>query len=231
MTIGVPNDGAQSSPANELQRHKEFCRFRGFQSSSRTSRMYPRPPEDFVGHPVSDPGKRFLHQENGLQRGSAPALEKTRKARAIKLRIEYFRRPVAPPTRFTRAGFEIHTPKHPGSTKNQRPLFLAQNKVIVPSRRERSRFDQQFAGHAKMQTQPSGATEGECELLAAPKPVPQSGAFQLRESRRVAIAKNARRRVRLDRKNKPTVSGSPSTAHVFHFGQFRHVFFGGMRRE
>ncbi len=122
-------------------------------------------PENFVGHPVADSGKLFLHEQDGLDRSPASAFQKRRYGFDLELRGKDGRRNGGPPRGSVRTDGKLHPAEHPRIIEDQRAFLLPEHQVIVFAGLETRRFDAQLAAHAEVKSEPGVATEMEKHLL------------------------------------------------------------------
>lgn len=112
-------------------------------------------PEDFVSHPVADAWKGFLHQQRSFHWDFATAREKILDQRTLEPGFVRLGGKIAPPSWRLFANVKLNASELARIVEHEGTLFLKKNEVIVFGWREVSGFDEKFAGHAEMHTQPA----------------------------------------------------------------------------
>jgi len=107
--------------------------------------------------------------------------------------------------------------------KNQCPVLLMKNEVVVLTRLELRFFDAQFAGHAQMQAEPNVIREPKEHLLAMCFRIQKGRSWQLFAQRvRRNPAKNSASWMQGDGFDGGTEAGVPLRSVIFNFSQFGH---------
>ena len=88
-------------------------------------------PENFVGHPVADAGKAFLHKEHGLHRRAGAAFQKSLEVLFLEGGGEEIGRELGPPLGRVGAFVEEDAAEHARVLEDQRVPGLAQDEVVV----------------------------------------------------------------------------------------------------
>ena len=127
--------------------------------------MNRRPPENLIGHPVSNAGKPFLHQEHRLDGRATPAPEEFRDDRDRELPRENRRCDALPPARRLLSNMKVDAPEHAGVVEHERVLFGDDHEMIVLAGDVIRRGDGELAAHPEVNPEPGVATETKQHLL------------------------------------------------------------------
>jgi hypothetical protein len=188
----IARDMFQRTASNEPHHLPKPLQALALQISACRPRTDMRAPQDFVCHPISNPGKAALQKERRLNRQSTVVLKKAGHKPEIECFGSYSRRELRPPQRFRAAVMEENTSKLPGVGENQRASALPQNQMIVPTRFERQTLNAQMAGHSKMNPEIIVVREAEQHLFPVRFRTEQHGTWkQFLDLRRICPSKDS----------------------------------------
>ncbi len=226
QVAAAPGDRVEREPADLAALAVQGAHFGRTQRTGQTLGVDRRAPEDFVGHPVADAGKPFLHEQHGLDRRPGPAAQEGCDRLLRELVRDDGGRDFRPPRRRRLPHVEEHAAKHAGIVEDELPLLLHEDEVVVLGSGVVRRLDAQLAAHAEVDTEPRVAAEMKEHLLRGRFRVEQGGAGQLLlQGRRARAAKNLFPLVQAHGEHLGPMPGAPAFAEKFNFGEFGHACF------
>src|SRR5438477_2985578 len=196
-------------------------------SNSNTSRAFRMQKsctlQDFNDHPVADPGKSRLHQDDSFNWRLGVAIEKSIEKLAIEFSGHNLRHTIVPPCRCGFTVMKLHPAKLACIGEDERAFTLIQNKMIMLLRSKIGGRGLHFPAHAEMQAEPILVRKSEEHPLAARFRSQQmrSGEF-FGQGARVCSAKNSLTRMQRDFDHTMPDLGIPLPPKIFHLRQFRH---------
>jgi hypothetical protein len=179
-------------------------------------------PKNLVRHPIPDPWKLRLIEQEGFQWAGPVARQKSSQP----LRREPWGKNVRghglPPLRRFIAQIKANPAKHPRIAKDQTAFLLSQHQVIVAVRGEVSGRHPQFSSHTKMDAQPTGPGTLERQLFATSMGGVEATAVDPAEPFQVGASKHPGFTVNLHAANPVIEAGEPDAAVKLHFRQLGH---------
>ena len=226
---------AQRGPGNKTNRSPERFQFLRIQLITLATRRNSRLPENLVRHPVTNPGKTFLVEQDRLDWSAAVSPNEQSHERETKLRRMQLGADRAPPSRFLRPLLETDPSKLAGIAKDQRLALLTQDEVIVLSRDKAGRLDPKIPAHPKMNPEPVAILSAgphdfaivfckdEEQLFPFGGGTEQFSADKfVGDALRIGAPENPLLGVKLHRQDSLAEPRVPPFAGEFHLCQFRH---------
>ena len=129
-------------------------------------RRPPQPPENFIRHPVPNPRKEFLLQQQGLQRRPGPPPQRLSHTIDPEPPRQDPRRQFPPPARLALRFLPNEPPKHPRIPENQHHPLHDQLQMVMTATTPTRPRTLQAARHPQMNPQPAAARKTEQHLLS-----------------------------------------------------------------
>ncbi len=148
-------------------RHRPHLTMQGprIHLSSRNRRRQPQPPENLIRHPVPNPRKEFLLQQQCLQRRPRPPPQYLSHTIHPEPPRQYPRRQFPPPYRLSLRFLPNQPPKHPRIPENQHHPLHDQFQMIMPTTTPTRPRTLQPTRHPQMNPQPAPTRKAEQHLL------------------------------------------------------------------
>ena len=186
-------------------------------------------PEDFVGHPVSDPGESVLIEKEALEGFAGMAFKNFRKAGPVEGGFVRLGREVGPPGGGGRALVKADATEFAVIGKDEGGMGKEEDKMVVLSRDHLGFGASEVPGHAQVETEPGIAGEPETELFPVGLGLEEAAAREAgKKAGGIGPAENPRAGMEMDGGDRFTDGEEPLFAEILDFGKFWH---GGNQKD